>query len=409
MELFKCLFSVVVVALLACDATAQNYWSMPLQEHQAPLPTQQQPTVPPAAAPLEKCQVEQGDKIQCGTPDTTAELCENLNCCFDGSHCYYGNAVTVQCTRDGQFVVVVGRDATVPKIDVESVSLLEMNDPPCTPVDFTSAFAIFQFPVTGCGTTFKDEESYVVYENHMSSSYEVGVGPRGSITRDSHFELLFQCRYSEAGVEALVMDVTGVPPPVPVAAAGLLRVQLRLGNGKCPTKGCVEENSAYSSFYSEADYPITKVLREPVYVEVNILERSDPNIILNLEHCWATSSPNPESMPQWDLLIDGCPNQDDRYLTTMVPVDGSSGLTYPTHHKRFVVKMFTFVDQSDFSPQRDTVFIHCSVEVCYPSSTYACEQSCNRQRRAVAAGRKVPSNRKALVSSGEVILTKQRI
>lgn len=63
--------------------------------------------------------------------------------------------VTVQCTRDGQFVVVVARDATLPHIDVDSISLLETNGPSCTPVDFTSAFAIFQFPVTACGTTIK--------------------------------------------------------------------------------------------------------------------------------------------------------------------------------------------------------------------------------------------------------------
>lgn len=50
-----------------------------------------------------------------------------------------------------------------------------------------------------------------------------------------------------------------------------------------------------------------------------------------------------------------CPYHDDRYLTTLVPIDGSSGLLYPTHHKRFIIKMFTFVDQSDFSPQKDTV------------------------------------------------------
>lgn len=42
-----------------------------------------------------------------------------------------------------------------------------------------------------------------------------------------------------------------------------------------------------------------------MYVEVHILERSDPNIILNLEHCWATAGPNPDSQPQWDLLVDG--------------------------------------------------------------------------------------------------------
>lgn len=64
--------------------------------------------------------------------------------------------MTVQCTRDGQFVVVVARDATLPHIDVDSVSLLETNGPSCNPVDFTSSFAIFQFPVTACGTTIKE-------------------------------------------------------------------------------------------------------------------------------------------------------------------------------------------------------------------------------------------------------------
>lgn len=71
-------------------------------------------------------------------------------------HLFSSSPVTVQCTRDGQFVVVVARDATLPHIDVDSISLLETNGPSCTPVDFTSAFAIFQFPVTACGTTIKE-------------------------------------------------------------------------------------------------------------------------------------------------------------------------------------------------------------------------------------------------------------
>lgn len=65
---------------------------------------------------------------------------------------FYFHPVTVQCTRDGQFVVVVAQDATVPNIDVDSVSLLETNDASCNAVGITSAFAIFQFPVTACGT-----------------------------------------------------------------------------------------------------------------------------------------------------------------------------------------------------------------------------------------------------------------
>lgn len=95
MELFKCLFGVVVVVFSACDVTAQHQWMLPSQKHQPLLPSQlpqRQSKVPPPAAPFDKCQVEEGEKIQCGTPDITAEQCENINCCFDGWQCYYGKA-----------------------------------------------------------------------------------------------------------------------------------------------------------------------------------------------------------------------------------------------------------------------------------------------------------------------------
>lgn len=65
------------------------------------------------------------------------------------------------------------------------------------------------------------------------------------------------------------------------------------------------EDVAYTSYYLDSDYPVTKVLRDPVYVEVRVLERTDPNLVLTLGRCWATSSPYPQSLPQWDLLIDG--------------------------------------------------------------------------------------------------------
>ncbi len=60
--------------------------------------------------------------------------------------------MTVQCIRDGQFVVVVSRDVTLPRLSLDSVRLLGGNDPPCGPVESTPSFAIYQFPVTACGT-----------------------------------------------------------------------------------------------------------------------------------------------------------------------------------------------------------------------------------------------------------------
>lgn len=143
--------------------------------------------------------------------------------------------------------------------------------------------------------------------------------------------VLFQCRYIGTSVETLVTEVLPVQDPPPVAALGPIEVQLRLANGQCTTKGCNEckcvsmavsvehfimllsltGNSAfivdvaYTSFYMETDYPVTKVLRDPVYVEVQLMGRTDPNLILTLGRCWTTTSSNPHSLPQWDILIDG--------------------------------------------------------------------------------------------------------
>ncbi|XP_028835182.1 zona pellucida glycoprotein 2, like 2 [Denticeps clupeoides] len=348
------------------------------------------------------CQVRESDRVPCGDSSATRANCESVNCCFDGRQCYYGSAVTLQCTRDGQFVIVVAKDVTLPELSLDSLRLLEGSGGPCVPIDSNAAFVIYQFPFTSCGTTVKEEHGYIVYENIMFSTYEVGIGPRGSITRDSSFELYIQCRYSDTAVEALVLDVNPLPPPSNVALGGPLRVALRLANGPCTTKGC-SNAEVYSSFYTDMEYPVTKVLREPVYVEVHILERTDPNIVLLLDHCWATSTQDPLSQPQWDLLIDGCPYNEDHYLTTVVPVDSTSGLQFPTHYKRFVMKMFTFVQDTSLLPLETTVFIHCSTSVCLPSASEPCQQACRSRKQRSLADRK-DSMERVVVTSGKVIM-----
>ncbi|NP_001118072.1 zona pellucida glycoprotein 2.3 precursor [Oncorhynchus mykiss] len=369
----------------------------------------QRPKFPSDTGSKQSCDVDGQHKVQCGLPDITAAHCDAINCCFDGRMCFYGKSVTVQCTKDGQFVVVVARDATLPSLELDSISLLGTNGAHCHPIGTTSVFAIYQFKVTECGTVMTEETDTIIYENRMSSSYQVGVGPFGSITRDSQYDLTFQCRYKGSTIVAVVIDVKPVPPPNSDIAPGPLIVELRLGSGGCLTKGCNEEEVAYTSYYTEADYPVTKVLRDPVYTEVRILARTDPNIVLTLGRCWATTTPNPLSLPQWDLLIDGCPYQDDRYLTTPITVGPSSGLSYPTHYRRFVLKMFTFVDPMSMAPLRETVFIHCNTAVCLPSLGDSCEPRCYRKRRDIpAAVQKTARIKSNLVSSGELILTDPR-
>ncbi|XP_053174516.1 uncharacterized protein LOC128358306 isoform X2 [Scomber japonicus] len=356
----------------------------------------------------QSCDVERGQRVPCGPSDISSNDCQSIQCCFDGQQCYYGKMVTVQCTKDAQFIVVVARDATLPNLDLESISLLGEGQG-CTHVASNSEFAIYQFPVTACGTTVTEAHDTIYYENRMSSSYEVGVGPLGAITRDSHFELIVRCGYhgfAFESVNAQVLQVSTVPA---VAALGPISVQLRLANGQCQTKGCNEADVAYNSFFMEADYPVVKVLRRSVFVEVQLMDKTDPLLVLTLGRCWTTASPNPHSTPQWDLLIDGCPYTNDRYMSSLIPVDSSSGVPFPNHYRRFLFKMFTFVDMSTGAPMKELVYIHCSTAVFPAVPGRSTEPSCSRKARDVGAvdqRREEPQvEPKVVVSVGPVVIT----
>ncbi|KAG8012555.1 Zona pellucida sperm-binding protein 4 [Nibea albiflora] len=336
---------------------------------------------------VHSCEVAENTRVPCGGPDISAAGCEAINCCFNDQKCYFGKAVTVQCTKDAQFIVVVARDVTVPRIDLEKISLLGQGQH-CTHVDTNSAFAIYQFPVTACGSVVTEEPGVISYMNRMSASYEIQDGDLGSITRDSDYDLLFECRYIGTSVETVVTEVWKITePPLPVAALGPVRW-----------------TAAYTSYYTEADYPVTKVLREPVYVEVQLLEKTDPLLVLTLGHCWTTTSPTPHSLPQWDILIDGCPYRDDRYLSSLVPVGMSSGLDFPSHYRRFMFKMFTFVDPNSMEPMREQVYIHCSTAICAAAPGRNCEPSCLRRKRDIEAAEEKKAEPKVVVSVGPVII-----
>uniref|UniRef100_A0A3Q3X1G5 Zona pellucida sperm-binding protein 4 n=1 Tax=Mola mola TaxID=94237 RepID=A0A3Q3X1G5_MOLML len=350
------------------------------------------------------CEVEESQRVPCGSIDISAAACDAISCCFDGRNCYFAKAVTVQCTKDAYFIVVVARDSTIPNIDLDSV-LLWGDGPGCTHVDSNSDFAIYYFPVTACGTIVLEEPGVIIYENRMSSTFEVGMGELGMTTRDSSYELLFQCRYTGTSVEALVIDFALQDPPLPVAALGPLRVQMKLAKGYCSVKGCDEVEAAYTSFYTDAEFPVPKVLREPVYVEVQLLERTDPFVVLTLGHCWTTASPNPHSLPQWDLLIDGCPYTHDNYMTSLVEIHPSSGVEFPGHHRRFFFKMFSFVDTSVMEPTRQQVYIHCSTSLCHAIPGSNCEPHCFRKMRSKRSTQAPENTPKTVASTGPVVYT----
>lgn len=58
---------------------------------------------------------------------------------------------TLHCTTDGNIILAVARESTVPSIDLTTVALLGNDGPQCRPI-VAPAFIIYQFNPNQCGT-----------------------------------------------------------------------------------------------------------------------------------------------------------------------------------------------------------------------------------------------------------------
>ncbi|VTJ86025.1 Hypothetical predicted protein [Marmota monax] len=312
------------------------------------------------------------DRLPCAPSPISQGDCEVLGCCYaldkeEAGSCYYGNTVTSQCTQEGHFSIAVSRNLASPPLRLDSVYLAFGNDSDCNPMTTTHAFVLFRFPFTSCGTTRQIAGDQVVYENELVATRDVRTWGHGSITRDSIFRLRVSCSYSiNSNTFPVNVQVFPLPPPLAKAQPGALTLELQIAK---------DEN--YGSYYAAWDYPVVKLLREPIHVDVSILHRTDPNLGLLLWQCWATPSPSPQQQPQWPILVKGCPYAGDNYRTRLMPVQKAPGLPFPSHHQRFSISTFSFVDSARTKEAlRGQVYLHCSASVCQPAGTPACMVTC---------------------------------
>ncbi|XP_009982888.1 PREDICTED: zona pellucida sperm-binding protein 1-like [Tauraco erythrolophus] len=308
----------------------------------------------------EQCQVAVG-RMACVAPQGR-EACLQAGCCYDDmdriTPCYYGNTATVQCLLDGHFVVVVPRGLATQPYNLDSVRLAG-TQAGCEPLHVTETFVMFRFPVTQCGTTVQVIEDRLIYENQLISTIDVQGSPRGSITRDSIYILQARCIYNASDLLPLRMEVAVPPTAIPLAMPGPLY-------------------ESYSSYHPDGDYPLVRVLRDPIYVEVRLLQKTDPNLVLVLHHCWASPSTDSTAEPQWPILVDGCPFTGDNYRTQLVPVGPASPqLPFPSHYQRFVISTFTFVEPPSMAVLEGEVYISCSASVCHLAQPEPCRPSCH--------------------------------
>ncbi|NWW67990.1 ZP2 protein, partial [Ifrita kowaldi] len=301
--------------------------------------------------------------------------------------CEQHTPIAAVCTQDGYMDFEILAESTTPLLDLDT---LRLRDPVCRPA-YKSPLndrVRFHVPLNGCGTRHWFDGEQIHYENEVRALWTDL--PLGRISRDSELRLTVVCSFSN-GDASLTIKVDNLsPPPSSVNQGSLSLVLLSY------------PEDSYRQPYREDQYPIVRYLRQPIFLEVQVLNRNDPNLHLVLDDCWATASQDPRSLPQWNIVVDGCEYDLDSYRTVFHPV--GRGVSYANYRQRLEVKTFAFVNGDKALP--GLVYFHCSVLICHrfhPDSPL-CIPRCPRPARGKRESGMAAVNSAVVSLRGPVLL-----
>ncbi|XP_075707328.1 zona pellucida sperm-binding protein 4-like [Rhinoderma darwinii] len=279
--------------------------------------------------------------------------------------------VTVRCTQDEHISIAISKDLTRPSLKLDSVHMIAGNEEACKPVLRTNGFILFQFSPSTCGITSKEIDGIVIYETIILANIDVTIPNDTSIRSSVPIRLHIHCSLVSSD---LPTQNTGalIQSPVTNGIPESFTLQMRFA-----------EDYLYLKYY-DGDYPVVKLLEDFIPIEVLLLPKNDSNLTLALHECWATPTEDPNTVPQWPFLVNGCPFTGGHYKSYEVFPASPVGLQFQSHYKRLIVNA---VKPAETPLDGGLVYFHCRVFICLQSALDPCIPLC-LQRELVLGGTK---------------------
>lgn len=303
-------------------------------------------------------------------------LLSSLGLIFLLSIAHAQDQVRVQCNQDSMVAQIQKAIVNTAGYDISSIHL---NDPSCIfgEGDDPEFFERRVSPLTDCLTAFTVNDSHVEFRNSISSGpVRTGASfPRGVVIGSADMDM-------DKAVNVLTSTISCT-----------YRIDLRVSTQFIPNITVVTipipdvfeigEFSAVMLIYKDATYrdpyvkPPTLMPADILYVGINIQEEASSDVYLLLERCWGTVYEDPNSLPRYDLIENGCPIRsagDGRIAVTQNGIG---------HQALWNGPVFKFVGESE---EFNSVWLHCDLKICINER---CQPTCPRSRRRRRAAEEV--------------------
>ncbi|KAK3738594.1 hypothetical protein QZH41_009883, partial [Actinostola sp. cb2023] len=144
----------------------------------------------------------------------------------------------------------------------------------------------------GCGTTYLETNDTIEFWNEVNDDQRYKSGDPSAISREGLIVLPFYCKYTRRRLVS-----TSFRPSKKILHAS----EGNFGNFTFSMN--LFRSSQYQKPYSPLDYPVS--LNEPLWIQFEVKD-TNADLVVFAESCRATTSINPNSLPKYVLLEQGC-------------------------------------------------------------------------------------------------------